>query len=369
MNKILRFGWLAFGAASALLLGACVAGDEEEGAGTDIVLDEGMSPASGEISVKIAVVDPSVSQSESVTLDVTFTNNSARMVRVPGFYAPSDEIEEDLFVVTYAGQDVDFTGPHYKRPALEDADYLVLGPGKSVTRAVTLSGFYDLSETGDYAIRYQAEMLAEKSSRVISLDSNEVKLWIEGRANAPVPQFIGVPGPAGFTSSVSFNKCTTAQQDTIFQAIGSASTMADGATAYLGGAATASPRYTTWFGAFSSSGWNTAKSHYTAIKDAIDTKALNFDCGCKKKYYAYVYPNQPYNVYLCSVFWQAPLSGTDSKGGTLIHELSHFDVVAGTDDWVYGQSGAKSLAISDPTKALNNADSHEYFAENTPFLQ
>lgn len=41
-------------------------------------------------------------------------------------------------------------------------------------------------------------------------------------------------------------------------------------------------------------------------------------------------------------------------------------VVAGTDDHVYGQSGAKNLAISDPTKALNNADNHEYFAENTP---
>jgi peptidyl-Lys metalloendopeptidase len=49
--------------------------------------------------------------------------------------------------------------------------------------------------------------------------------------------------------------------------------------------------------------------------------------------------------------------------------MSHFTVVAGTDDHVYGQSGAKSLAISNPTNALNNADNHEYFAENTPYLQ
>jgi peptidyl-Lys metalloendopeptidase len=46
--------------------------------------------------------------------------------------------------------------------------------------------------------------------------------------------------------------------------------------------------------------------------------------------------------------------------------MSHFTVVAGTNDNAYGQSAAKSLAISNPTKALNNADSHEYFAENTP---
>ena len=60
------------------------------------------------------------------------------------------------------------------------------------------------------------------------------------------------------------------------------------------------------------------------------------------------------------------MTGTDSKAGTLIHEMSHFTVVAGTDDWAYGQTAAKSLAFSDPAKALDNADSHEYFAENTP---
>ena len=46
--------------------------------------------------------------------------------------------------------------------------------------------------------------------------------------------------------------------------------------------------------------------------------------------------------------------------------MSHFDVVAGTDDVVYGQTGAMALAISDPDAAITNADSHEYFAENNP---
>jgi peptidyl-Lys metalloendopeptidase len=62
------------------------------------------------------------------------------------------------------------------------------------------------------------------------------------------------------------------------------------------------------------------------------------------------------------------MTGTDSKAGTLVHEMSHFNVVAGTDDHAYGQSAAKSLALSNPDLALNNADSHEYFAENTPAL-
>jgi len=38
-------------------------------------------------------------------------------------------------------------------------------------------------------------------------------------------------------------------------------------------------------------------------------------------------------------------------------------VVAGTQDYQYGQTACKSLAISNPKKAIHNADSHEYFAE------
>ena len=100
----------------------------------------------------------------------------------------------------------------------------------------------------------------------------------------------------------------------------------------------------------------------------MDSAPVKFDCGCKKRYYAYVYPAQPYVIYLCSVYWQAPATGTDSKAGTLIHEMSHFDVVAGTDDYVYGQTGARNLAITNPDNAVMNADNHEYFAENTPAL-
>jgi peptidyl-Lys metalloendopeptidase len=54
-------------------------------------------------------------------------------------------------------------------------------------------------------------------------------------------------------------------------------------------------------------------------------------------------------------------------GGTLLHEMSHFTVVAGTDDWAYGQAAAGRLAGSAPARAVENADSHEYFGENNPY--
>ena len=49
-------------------------------------------------------------------------------------------------------------------------------------------------------------------------------------------------------------------------------------------------------------------------------------------------------------------------------QSSHFTQNAGTEDYVYGQTSAKSLAKSNPSEAIFNADNHEYFAENNPAL-
>jgi peptidyl-Lys metalloendopeptidase len=158
------------------------------------------------------------------------------------------------------------------------------------------------------------------------------------------------------------------QQSLLLQARNQAKTYSNESRDYLNSHSSGTPRYLEWFGAYSSSRYSTVKNHFVAIADAMTNAGVTFDCKCRQPYYAYVYPNQPYKIYLCRVFWQAPLSGTDSKAGTLIHEMSHFDVVAGTDDVVYGQAGARNLADTDPNAAITNADSHEYFAENTPPL-
>jgi peptidyl-Lys metalloendopeptidase len=192
-----------------------------------------------------------------------------------------------------------------------------------------------------------------------SLRSPVSEVFVEGR-----------PSDAWLKVKPDRGTCSASQQSTIAEALAAATNMADGAQTYLNKTPPAgTPRYTTWFGAYSASGWDTATTHFDAIFDAFTTKPVTVDCSCKKSYYAYVYANQPYKIYVCNAFWSAPMTGTDSKGGTLIHEMSHFDVVASTNDWVYGTAAAQNLASTDPAKALDNADNHEYFAENTPALQ
>ncbi|MBI3230694.1 MAG: peptidase M35 [Burkholderiales bacterium] len=330
------------------------------------------------ITVNIAPAKNVLQSHDDVVVNVTLTNTSNTSQYVLKYYTPFNGIEESIFNVTRDGVKVPYLGAHYKRGTPKSSDYFELKPGKSYSQKVELSALYDMSVSGDYKISYKAASynlfsstfspagFASTEKELGAIQSDETSMFINGRHPrgfvTEVAQAIAAQPLAG---SLSYTNCSASQQSTIATAVSNAKTYAAGANSYLGAAKTG-PRYVTWFGQYDSTRYSNVKTHYLNIADAYANKAVTVDCGCKKSYYAYVYPTQPYKIYVCNAFWTAPMTGTDSKAGTLIHEMSHFNVVAATDDWVYGQSGAKSLAISNPSQATDNADSHEYFAENTP---
>jgi len=130
-----------------------------------------------------------------------------------------------------------------------------------------------------------------------------------------------------------------------------------------------SDRYTHWFGEYSVSRYDKAVGHFEKIALAIANETISFECVDNDSYYAYVFPSKPYEISICNKFWNAPLTETDSQSGTIVHEISHFVVVADTIDWKYGQEACESLAVTNPEDALENADSYEFFAENHPALK
>ncbi len=344
------------------------------------------------VTVSLTPEKNTLSKNDDVVVRVTITNTSSSPQYVLKWHTPFGGVEEHLFDVTRDGVAVPYLGAHYKRQAPTAKDYYLLKPGASHSVKVELSALYDMSVTGDYAVKYHAASLnlfaaSDARGTVATLDargnlpaareigeieSAPVGLFINGRLErgTVVDDPFGLAakqqlaGPAG----VTFASCTASQTSTINSAIGAAKTMANNSSSYLNNGSSGT-RYTKWFGSYNASRYATVKTHFSNIKNALDTKPIVVDCSCKQSYYAYVYPTQPYKIYVCNAFWTAPLTGTDSKGGTMVHELSHFNVVAGTDDWAYGQSSAASLATSNPTRAVDNADSHEYFSENTPGLQ
>jgi peptidyl-Lys metalloendopeptidase len=323
------------------------------------------------VTAAVAVEKAQLGKNDDVTVRLTITNTSSQPQMMLKWHTAFGEIEESLFEVTRDGVKVPYLGAHYKRGTPTASDYYLLKPGASHTVKVELSDMYDMSISGEYKVSYSAKsvnLFGAGERTVGEIKSAAATMYIDGRLPRGTISTAAKPidPPAPQAGALSFSKCTTSQQSTIVSAISAAGSMANGADAYMGGSLGA--RYTKWFGASDSSRITRVKANFVAIKDAFANKPITVDCGCKKTYYAYVYPNQPYTIYVCKAFWTAPLTGTDSKGGTLVHEMSHFTATAGTDDWVYGQSGAASLAISDPAKAIDNADSHEYFSENTPAL-
>ncbi|MFG6446639.1 M35 family metallo-endopeptidase [Roseateles sp. BYS180W] len=318
------------------------------------------------LNTQLSAPQPVLTGDVDVTVHLTVHNPTRQPMRLLTWQLPGQKLPSPLFAITRDGQPVDYLGPLVKRTPPQDKDYVRLEPGATLSYDVELTGTYDLSRDGRYDIRYIG--LDSHTAAKVSVDAAPLTLWLQGRSAryvrspAPLPQ-------ATTGGSISFTgNCSAARQTTLTDAVAAATHYTNESLNHLGSTRSPTERYITWFGAFSVANRKTATQHYEAALEAFRNRPLTLDCSCTDSYYAYVYPSQPYKIYLCNAFWAAPMTGTDSKGGTLVHEMMHFTVVAGTNDWAYGQAAARALAISNPTRALNNSDNHEYLAENTPPL-
>jgi peptidyl-Lys metalloendopeptidase len=352
---------------------------------------------SNSIVVALSSETANLKGTDDVTVNVTMTNVSSEPVSVPRWYVPSQAATSGVFTVTRDGEPVPYLGAIVKRRAFTARDFMRIAARSSVDFKVELSSLYDLSATGVYNVQYDVKSVPTLRGRALDaatserqaaqpdalsqtqdLASNAIALTITGDSSLEARRALDAAAAARaseaiaptFAASVSFVGCSNTRTTQIRTALTSTEAYAPNSLSYLN-AGTRGPRYTTWFGTYNSSRYSTVRSHFANISNAASTKPLVFDCStCPgtdyADAYAYVYSNQPYRVYLCNAFWAAPNTGTDSRAGTIVHELSHFNVVAGTSDYVYGQTGARNLARSNPSRAVRNADNHEYFAENTP---
>jgi peptidyl-Lys metalloendopeptidase len=341
------------------------------------------TPPPGPIEVTLQPRQSAFGASVPVELEFTIRNTSNDPVRVLTWRTPFGKILDNFLRVTRGSQDVPYIGPIAKRGTPTESDYIVLAPGATRTGVIDLSRYYAIFEAGPYAAAYDVDarglataILGPGSTPSIAASPGQPTRI---RSNAAVfDVLVGRVPPArtltlAATPSTSFSQCNAGQQTQIKAALVEAEKLAAMSLQAINTTAPAqqptSQRYKTWFGAHTEVRWGRVKGHFEKIQDALANKAMAFHCRgleCEDSTFAYVLPTEPYMVYLCNQFWSAQLLGTDSRAGTIVHEASHFNIVAHTDDHTYGQRDAKNLAINSPERATANADSHEYFAENTP---
>ena len=142
--------------------------------------------------------------------------------------------------------------------------------------------------------------------------------------------------------------------------------------------------YGRWFGEYSVANAETVRANLKSVVGAIRSGNVTATCeqiadgGCEVGEYAWVYPNEPYLMHLCPMFFNLPAltalqpgarrSDNGTREGTIVHELSHFLRVAGTDDHCYSRSACRDMATYDTRRAIDNADSYQYFTEDVTYF-
>lgn len=108
------------------------------------------------------------------------------------------------------------------------------------------------------------------------------------------------------------------------------------------------------------------KETFKLMRNVLAVKYLDFSCDCFTNQYARATTNKDYEILICQDFWKAPEDGWDSRAGTLIHELSHFDDIRQTHDFIKDRYECLSEAKTKigQRKIIQNANSYEYLAED-----
>lgn len=334
----------------------------------------------------ILTIKEQVSLGEAVSVQFTLVNGSDEDLFVLDWYTPLEGLFGDIFRVERNGNPVPYQGILAKRGIPQPDEYVNIKPGGSVSAEVELSTGYDFSIPGNYTIEYlspsvsrvvsKEAMMAKalENFRPIRIGSNSVTMRIVDAGEEGYHPILPPPSPFEGVATeeakkITYDNCSASAKNIVKKADFGAGKKSKSIYSYLKGLSEDKAKtellYKTWFGAYTAIRYSKVLNNWKKIEDAFLTKNITYNCkgpNCKPNWYAYVTPGGKLEVFLCKQFWNAPDTGTDTKYGTLIHEVSH--EVAGTKDHEYGQTDCKNLAQNSPDKAIENADNYEYFAEH-----
>ena len=174
--------------------------------------------------------------------------------------------------------------------------------------------------------------------------------------------------------------CTPEQSKTISDALGTAKNLTLKAATAIGD----TPDYQRWFGTYSQQNAERVRASLKSIVTALRSGAVTAQCeiiaddGCNAGEYAWVYADEPYLMHLCPAFFTLPpltalrpgarRSDNGTLEGTIVHEISHFLHVAATEDHCYSRTECSQMARDDPRRAIDNADSYQYFTEDVTYF-
>lgn len=304
--------------------------------------------AKAELLWDIRPEKPLFALGEKLTVFLTLKNTGQGPVLYPYWQNPCDE--DSFSLEDPSGKKIPFSGPLVKRLPPTQADMRALWPGESLRCQVDLAKGFRPQAAGKY------DLVFSRSLGGHALRGKRVSVVLVGS-----PSALALPSP----KIAPFEGCGEDEKGVILQAQQVAMDMVQNALSilsWLSGDGTVFRFYQRWFGFPLYPRQDIVKGHFDAIAQILPQETYSCACSLKDpaKVFAYTNPDLPYELHLCPVFWETGMTGIDSKAGTLVHETGHF---VGLEDIAYGFDNALALAQKNPSRAIYNADSHEYFAE------
>jgi len=324
---------------------------------------------------------------DAIELTFSIRNSGTTPYQVLAWETPLEDEVTDFLTIERDGRVLRYDGRHVKRGDPTDQDYVVLGANETLDRSVDISRSYPIDTPGVYSATLKVTLFdafpvpgaAKQAPRLrvqhqrLELPPVTVQFTVvpDGRPKQTDGQAVraaqlqGPPQAKAKAKDPSFNGGTATEQEDTRIAHANAQYFAALAVVQLSTTpGNSNTLYTDWFGTFDQGRYDTVTNHYSDINKVLETETVTYDLSgtsCQPSWYAYTYSGSR-TIWLCSQYLSAPQIGTDCKFGTLIHEWSH--AISDTDDHVYGESDAGNLANTDPGKAIDNADNHEYFTEH-----
>jgi len=332
------------------------------------------------------LIDMAVSD-DDLQVDFTVSNPTSKAIKLLIRETPLEGMKSDMFIITnLVGKVMEYRGKDMKRvDEPVSSEYVNILPTKSVTKRLKIGGRYKLERDGQYTIsmgplvdqRLNGHMhqSLDYTSATVSFDiintkahekRHQKRLKIRllqkkqhmAAAKAQGTRRSGqvIISHDGSCSNDEVAAIANWHSDAIDKIAAASACTKESCRALVN----------TWFGS------HTNKNHmekiqgvYTRMAEGISSSL--YSCrpnDCESDTFAYVYPtDQAQKVYLCDLTFDYP--EYSEKVQTIMHELSHFEVIGDTNDNAYGESTCNNLAKRQPGSARKTADTFAYFAVYT----
>ena len=278
---------------------------------------------------------------------------------------------------------LEYEGPYVYQAPLTLDDFILINAGESIKTIIQVNDAFSFSFDDVYSIEYTGSLYYLPKNRM------EMEVGIGNIINVELNEIsfsksvsIELEGVSSFAAPIQFREEIEVKEEDIVHVESCSSAGFIGGTGgerenttkahreLCEGAINAEDRvrkdrlYKTWFGRYSRRRASRVREVYWDIETGLYYHNVSYyirPSRCRSNWYAYTYYGSD-TVYLCDAYFQEPVycrTDGNSMEGTLVQMWSY--AIGYTRNYAYGERNVKKLAKRYPWKAVNNADTYDFY--------